>query len=123
MTRAICALGSVSRWAVTGTPVQNRLNEIFNVPLTLTLTAAPRAYLMEPHWNPTLEEQALARVHRLGQKQEVTTVSFYVRDSIEEQVMKLQESKKQLVGVLLSNHDYEQDRDNIGSLERSRTLH
>ncbi|KAI8947469.1 SNF2 family N-terminal domain-containing protein [Xylaria longipes] len=32
----------------------------------LTLTVASRAYLMEPHWNPTLEEQALARVHRLG---------------------------------------------------------
>ncbi|OCL03509.1 hypothetical protein AOQ84DRAFT_302675, partial [Glonium stellatum] len=32
----------------------------------LNLTAATRAYLMEPQWNLTLEEQALARVHRLG---------------------------------------------------------
>ncbi|KAK9414057.1 putative Helicase ATP-binding domain-containing protein [Seiridium unicorne] len=50
----------------------------------LTLTAASRAYLLEPHWNPTLEEQALARIHRLGQTQEVTTVRLYVRDSFEE---------------------------------------
>jgi len=34
--------------------------------------------------NPTLEEQALARIHRIGQTQEVTTVRFYVRDSFEE---------------------------------------
>lgn len=82
----------------------------------LTLTAATRAYLMEPHWNPTLEEQALARIHRLGQTKEVTTVRFYVRDSFEEQVMKLQESKKRLAGVLLSHHDTGQVDDNLDGL-------
>ncbi|KAJ8122931.1 hypothetical protein ONZ43_g993 [Nemania bipapillata] len=85
----------------------------------LTLTAASRAYLMEPHWNPTLEEQALARIHRLGQSREVETVRFYVRDSFEEQVMKVQESKKQLAGVLLSPHDSAQTNDNLGTLEVS----
>ncbi|KPM37325.1 hypothetical protein AK830_g9236 [Neonectria ditissima] len=50
----------------------------------LTLTAASYAFLMEPHWNPTIEDQALARIHRLGQKREVTTVRFYVRDSFEQ---------------------------------------
>ncbi|KAF0315663.1 WD domain-containing protein [Colletotrichum asianum] len=50
----------------------------------LTLTAASRAYLVEPHWNPTLEEQALARIHRLGQSREVTTVRLCVRNSFEE---------------------------------------
>jgi hypothetical protein len=34
--------------------------------------------------NPTIEDQALARIHRIGQTQEVTTVRFYVRDSFEE---------------------------------------
>ncbi|KAI1093509.1 SNF2 family N-terminal domain-containing protein [Rostrohypoxylon terebratum] len=88
----------------------------------LTLTVASRAYLMEPHWNPTLEEQALARVHRLGQMKEVTTVRLYVRDSFEEQVMQLQESKKQLAGVLLSPHDGNNADNSLSGLEKLRTL-
>ncbi|KAK8026414.1 hypothetical protein PG991_003470 [Apiospora marii] len=77
----------------------------------LTLTVANRAYLMEPHWNPTLEDQALARVHRLGQTKEVTTIRLYIRDSFEEKVMELQESKRSLAGVLLSPHDGGQSDD------------
>ncbi|UKZ61097.1 uncharacterized protein TrAtP1_002369 [Trichoderma atroviride] len=88
----------------------------------LTLTVASRAYLMEPHWNPTLEEQALARIHRIGQTQSVTTVRFYVRDSFEEQVMELQESKKSLAGVLLSPHDGGHTDDSLGTLQRLRVL-
>ncbi|KAH7236497.1 SNF2 family N-terminal domain-containing protein [Fusarium tricinctum] len=50
----------------------------------LTLTEASRAYLMEPSWNPTLEDQALARIHRIGQTQEVTTLRMFVHNSFEE---------------------------------------
>lgn len=39
---------------------------------------------MEPQWNPAIEEQALARVYRLGQTQPVVTVRFFIKDSIEE---------------------------------------
>ncbi|KAH8892106.1 hypothetical protein GQ53DRAFT_793927 [Thozetella sp. PMI_491] len=74
----------------------------------LTLTVASRAYLMEPHWNPTLEEQALARIHRIGQTREVTTIRFFVRDSFEERVIELQKMKKQLAGVLFAPYDGEQ---------------
>ncbi|KAM0461239.1 hypothetical protein ACHAPV_004557 [Trichoderma viride] len=66
----------------------------------LTLTEATRAYLMEPHWNPTLEDQALARIHRIGQTKEVTTVRFIVRDSFEERVVELQQSKADLASVI-----------------------
>jgi hypothetical protein len=34
--------------------------------------------------NPTIEEQALARIHRIGQKKEVTTIRFFVKDTFEE---------------------------------------
>ncbi|KAH0430151.1 hypothetical protein CcaCcLH18_05855 [Colletotrichum camelliae] len=88
----------------------------------LTLTEASRAYLMEPHWNPNIEEQALARVHRIGQTQEVTTVRMYMRDSFEKQVMEVQDTKKQLAGVLLSPHDGGRLDDKLGSLQKLRSL-
>ncbi|KAH7232564.1 SNF2 family N-terminal domain-containing protein [Fusarium solani] len=88
----------------------------------LTLTVATRAYLMEPHWNPTLEEQALARIHRIGQKREVTTVRFYVRDSFEQHVIKVQDSKKDLAGLLLAPHDGEQADERQGRLQTLRSL-
>ncbi|KAL9085447.1 MAG: hypothetical protein Q9165_007597 [Trypethelium subeluteriae] len=59
----------------------------------LDLTAASRAYLMEPHWNPTVEEQALARIHRLGQTREVTTIRLVVGDSYEQHVINIKSAK------------------------------
>lgn len=85
----------------------------------LTLTEASRAYLMEPHWNPTVEEQALARIHRIGQTLEVTTVRFYIRDSFEEKIMETQDSKKNLAGILLASHDGGQADDSLGALQVS----
>ncbi|KAE9378355.1 hypothetical protein N431DRAFT_541839 [Stipitochalara longipes BDJ] len=50
----------------------------------LDLTAASRAYLLEPQWNPMIEEQALCRVHRVGQQRKVTTIRYLMRGSFEE---------------------------------------
>ncbi|KAF2143716.1 uncharacterized protein K452DRAFT_224834, partial [Aplosporella prunicola CBS 121167] len=50
----------------------------------LGLTTASRAYLLEPQWNPTTQEQALARVHRMGQTRTVRTVRFVVGGSFED---------------------------------------
>ncbi|KAK7987390.1 hypothetical protein PG989_007705 [Apiospora arundinis] len=73
--------------------------------------------------NPTLEDQALARVHRLGQTKQVTTIRLYIRDSFEEKVMELQESKRSLAGVLLSPHDGGQtDDSNQSELQKLRAL-
>lgn len=52
--------------------------------MRLDITAASRAYIMEPQWNPTVEEQALARIHRMGQTKEVTTIRFIMEDSFEQ---------------------------------------
>jgi hypothetical protein len=46
----------------------------------LDLTAASRAYLLEPHWNL----QALCRVHRVGQTRPVTTIRYLMKNSFEE---------------------------------------
>ncbi|KAJ5704063.1 hypothetical protein N7493_011201 [Penicillium malachiteum] len=68
----------------------------------LNLTAASRVYLMEPQWNPNLEAQALARVYRLGQTKPVTTTRFIIKDSIESHVINVQDQKKHLGDLLLS---------------------
>lgn len=62
----------------------------------VNLTAASRVYLVEPWWNPALEEQAMDRVHRIGQREEVRVVRLIVRGSIEERILELQERKKKL---------------------------
>jgi hypothetical protein len=55
-----------------------------DVHYSIDLTAATRAYMLEPQWNPTVEEQAMARIHRIGQTRPVTTIRYIMEDSIEE---------------------------------------
>ncbi|KAK1971833.1 hypothetical protein LY78DRAFT_625065 [Colletotrichum sublineola] len=86
----------------------------------LNLTAASRAYLMEPNWNPTLQDQALARIHRMGQEKKVTTIQFYVRDSFEEVVVINQKLKRELAGILLAQGRTESNE--LGHLESIRRL-
>lgn len=62
----------------------------------INLTAASRVYLMEPWWNPAVEEQAMDRVHRIGQKEEVKIVRLIAKNSIEEKILMLQEKKKEI---------------------------
>jgi SNF2 family DNA or RNA helicase len=50
----------------------------------LDLTAALVVHLFEPQWNPSIEDQALARAHRLGQTRPVTTIRYIMKDSFEE---------------------------------------
>jgi hypothetical protein len=52
--------------------------------IRLDLTAASVAYLLEPQWNPMMEEQALCRIHRLGQTKEVKTIRYRMRGSFEQ---------------------------------------
>ncbi|KAG8367813.1 hypothetical protein BUALT_Bualt16G0111700 [Buddleja alternifolia] len=62
----------------------------------INLTAASRVYLMEPWWNPAVEEQAMDRVHRIGQKDDVKIVRLIARNSIEERILQLQKKKRVL---------------------------
>ncbi|KAL7814678.1 SNF2 family N-terminal domain-containing protein [Trichoderma aethiopicum] len=88
----------------------------------LTLTEASRAYLMEPHWNPTLEDQALARIHRIGQTKEVTTIRFIVKDSFEERVVELQQSKTDLAEVIHRQNESSQSAEARRPLEWLKAL-
>ncbi|KAI4872692.1 hypothetical protein NFI96_032483 [Prochilodus magdalenae] len=63
----------------------------------LNLTAASRVFLMEPAWNPAVEDQCVDRCHRLGQKRDVVITKFVVKDSVEENMVKIQKKKQELV--------------------------
>ena len=52
----------------------------------INLTQANRVFLMEPSLNPALEEQAIGRVHRLGQKRNVEIIRLIMKDSIESRI-------------------------------------
>ena len=52
--------------------------------------------LLDPWWNPFSELQAIARAHRIGQKNKVNVVRFVSKDSIEEKILHLQKTKTEL---------------------------
>jgi superfamily II DNA or RNA helicase len=62
----------------------------------LNLTAAQYVFLLDPWWNPAVEQQAINRAHRIGQQQTVFVYKFITKDTIEEKILKLQERKLQL---------------------------
>ena len=68
----------------------------------LNLTAASRAFIMEPMWNPAAEAQAVDRIYRIGQEREVKIIRYIMEDSIEEQIVILQKKKQRLADVSLS---------------------
>ena len=70
--------------------------------LGLNLCVANRVYVMEPQHNPAAEEQAVDRVHRLGQKRDVVITRFIMKNSIEEYMLKKQEAKKDLAKLSLT---------------------
>ncbi|KAF3442164.1 hypothetical protein FNV43_RR16080 [Rhamnella rubrinervis] len=86
----------------------------------INLTAASRVYLLEPWWNPAVEEQAMDRVHRIGQKEDVKIVRLIARNSIEEKILELQEKKKKLAREAFGTSS-SKDRREIG-MEDLRTL-
>ncbi|MBI3459188.1 SWF/SNF helicase family protein, partial [Candidatus Azambacteria bacterium] len=67
----------------------------------LNLTAADYCIILDPWWNPAVENQAIARTHRIGQTKNVFVYKFIIKNSIEEKVLHLQEKKKRLFENIL----------------------
>jgi len=67
----------------------------------LNLTAADYVIHLDPWWNPAVEDQASDRAHRIGQQRPVTVYRLIVRDSIEERILELHRSKRDLANDLL----------------------
>ncbi|KXJ88851.1 DNA repair protein rad-5 [Microdochium bolleyi] len=60
----------------------------------LNLTQAKRVFMMDPWWSFAVEAQAIDRVHRMGQEDEVKVYRFITKDSVEERMLKIQDRKK-----------------------------
>ena len=69
----------------------------------LNLTAADTVFIFEPWWNRAEEEQAVSRLHRIGQKASVMSFSIIADGTIEEKIALLQEQKQTLVDALISS--------------------
>ncbi|KAJ5825893.1 hypothetical protein N7474_003031 [Penicillium riverlandense] len=69
--------------------------------LGLNLTAASRVVILEPFWNPFVEEQAIDRVHRLNQTLDVKIYKMIIKGTVEERIVDLQERKRELANATL----------------------
>ena len=67
----------------------------------LNLTEADYVYLVDPWWNPAVENQAIDRCHRIGQDKNIVAVRLICPDTVEDKIMILQETKKDLADSLI----------------------
>jgi SNF2 family DNA or RNA helicase len=70
--------------------------------LGLNLTAAEYVYLLDPWWNPAVEAQAVDRAHRIGQTKPVFAYRLIARGTVEEKVLELQKTKRDLADAILN---------------------
>ena len=69
----------------------------------LNLTAADYVYIVDPWWNPAVEQQAIDRTHRIGQTKNIFAYRMICVDTIEDKILQLQERKKILAKELISD--------------------
>ncbi|MED6149722.1 DNA repair protein rad5b [Stylosanthes scabra] len=71
----------------------------------LNLTAASNVFIMDPWWNPAVEEQAIMRIHRIGQKRRVVVRRFIVKDTVEDRLRQVQARKQRMIAGALTDDD------------------
>ncbi len=69
----------------------------------LNLTAADYVYIVDPWWNPAVEQQAIDRTHRIGQTKNIFAYRMICKDTIEDKILQLQEKKRALAKDLISD--------------------
>ena len=70
--------------------------------LGLNLTAAEYVFLLDPWWNPAVEAQAIDRAHRIGQTRHVFAYRLIARNTVEEKVIELQKTKRDLADAIIT---------------------
>jgi non-specific serine/threonine protein kinase len=71
----------------------------------LNLTAADYVYIVDPWWNPAVEQQAIDRTHRIGQTKNIFAYRMICNDTVEDKILKLQDRKRSLAKELISDEE------------------
>jgi hypothetical protein len=71
----------------------------------LNLTAADYVYIVDPWWNPAVEQQAIDRTHRIGQTKNIFAYRMICKDTIEDKILQLQERKRSLAKDLIADDE------------------
>lgn len=71
----------------------------------LNLTEADYVFILDPWWNPAVEQQAIDRSHRIGQTQNVFIYKFITKDTVEEKIVALQNRKKSFADSLITTEE------------------
>ncbi|KAI7729746.1 hypothetical protein M8C21_026125 [Ambrosia artemisiifolia] len=71
----------------------------------INLTAASNAFVMDPWWNPAVEEQAVMRIHRIGQTKSVSIKRFIVKGTVEERMEAVQARKQRMISGALTDQE------------------
>ena len=69
----------------------------------LNFTAADYVYIVDPWWNPAVEQQAIDRTHRIGQTKNIFAYRMICKDTIEDKIIQLQEKKRALAKELIAD--------------------
>ncbi|KAK8468266.1 hypothetical protein PHAVU_007G272200 [Phaseolus vulgaris] len=71
----------------------------------LNLTAASNVFIMDPWWNPAVEEQAIMRIHRIGQNCRVKVRRFIVKETVEDRLQQVQARKQRMISGTLTDDE------------------
>ncbi|OCX52383.1 helicase SNF2 [Mucilaginibacter sp. PPCGB 2223] len=71
----------------------------------LNLTEADYVFILDPWWNPAVEQQAIDRTHRIGQTKNVFIYKFITKDTVEEKILALQQRKLSLSRALITTEE------------------
>ena len=72
----------------------------------LNLTEADYVFMLDPWWNPAVEQQAIDRTHRIGQQKNVFIYKFISKNTVEEKILALQDRKKKVAQALITTEDH-----------------
>ncbi|EMC99296.1 hypothetical protein BAUCODRAFT_41782, partial [Baudoinia panamericana UAMH 10762] len=70
----------------------------------LNLNMASQVIILDPFWNPYIEEQAIDRAHRLGQEHPVTVHRMLIKETVEDRIIEIQERKRELISTALDEN-------------------